>query len=149
LRRHSAEKLLLDEKSSTGEATPMQSIRHLRVAATSAAILALAACGGPETLTADENDPQAAELAKATPKELPPAIVSSHAYRCKDNSLVYVDFMSDQKTAVFKATKDGSPTLLVAPEAGQAYVAEGYSLTGSGTNINLTRPGKGAQACKA
>jgi len=149
LPRHSAEKLLLDEKCSTGEATPMRAIRYLRVAATCAAILTLAACGGPETITADENDPQAAELAKAAPKQLPPSIVSSRAYRCKDNSLVYVDFMSDQKTAVFKATKDGSPTLLVAPEPGKAYVAEGYSLTGSGENINLSRPGKGAQACKA
>ncbi len=127
----------------------MQSFRNLRIAAMSAAILTLAACGDPETITADDNDPQAAELAKATPKQLPPSIVSSRAYRCKDNSLVYVDFMSDQKTAVFRATKNGSPTLLTAPEAGQAYVAEGYSLTGAGDQINLSRPGKGSQACKA
>jgi hypothetical protein len=142
-------KLLLDEQTRSGEANAMQSIRCYLIAASGAALINLAACGEPETITADDYDPQAEALAKATPKELPPSIASSHTYRCKDNSLVSVDFMSDNKTAVLRATKDGSPTLLVAPAPGEPFVAEGYSLSGSGKSINLTQPGKGSQACNA
>jgi len=121
----------------------------LSVAAT-AAFLSLAACNSePEPITAGDDDPQAAELAKATPKQLPPSIVASRTYRCKDNSLVYVDFMSDKKTVNFRAEKGAAPTVLTAPEEGQPFVAEGYSLSGTGDTITLTRPGKGEQACHA
>jgi hypothetical protein len=139
----------LTTEAALAKQSDMKSIHCILAALSSAAFLSLAACGGPETVTADDDDPQAAELAKATPKELPPAIASSKTYRCKDNSLVYIDFMNDQKTALFKATKDGSPTLLTAPEAGKPFIAEGYSLSGSGGSVNLSRPGKGSQACKA
>jgi hypothetical protein len=57
--------------------------------------------------------------------------------------------MSDNKTAVLRASKDGSPTVLTAPEPGKPFVAEGYSLSGSGKSINLTQPGKGSQGCNA
>ncbi len=46
--------------------------------------------GGPE-------DPMANQLANAAPVELPPAIAASKIYRCKDNSVVYVDWLSDNK----------------------------------------------------
>ena len=111
-------------------------------------MLMLAACEQePETIVPP--DPQAEDLAKAKPVELPPSIASSHAYRCKDNSLVFVDFMSDQKTAYLRTERGGTPTTLTAPEAGQPYTAEGYSLTGGGEQIRLTRPGTGAQDCNA
>ncbi len=32
-----------------------------------------------------------------------------HSYRCKDNSLIFVDFMTDETTAVFRSSKDGAP----------------------------------------
>jgi crotonobetainyl-CoA:carnitine CoA-transferase CaiB-like acyl-CoA transferase len=128
----------------------MRKIRFSCAVASAAAVLALAACNNePETITGGVEDPQAEELAKATPKQLPPAIASSRVYRCKDNSLVYIDFMNDQKTAIFRADKGGSPTMLNAPEPGKPFVAEGYSLEGSGKSVQLQRPGKGSQACKA
>jgi hypothetical protein len=83
--------------------------------------------------------------------ELPPAIAASKIYRCKDNSVVYIDWLSDNKTANFRADKNAPPTQLKAAEAGQPMVAEGYSLTGSAAaaTVTLERPGKGSQSCKA
>jgi hypothetical protein len=119
-----------------------------------ASVAALAGCskednnlvvGGPE-------DPMANQLANAAPVELPPAIAASKIYRCKDNSVVYVDWLSDNKSANLRTEKNGTPTQLKAQEAGTAMTAEGgYSLTGSATesSISLTRPGGGSQSCKA
>jgi hypothetical protein len=97
------------------------------------------------------NDAQANAANAAVPLELPPSIAHSKIYRCKDNSVVYIDWLSDNKTANFRAERNAAPTQLVAPEAGQKMVAEGgYSLTGifSDASVTLERPGKGAQACK-
>lgn len=118
-----------------------------------ASVAALAGCnkedhtivaGGPE-------DAMAAEIANAAPVELPPSIAASKIYRCKDNSLVYIDWLSDNKSANFRADKSGTPTQLKAPEEGQPLVAEGHSLTGTagGSSITLARPGAGSQTCKA
>ena len=95
------------------------------------------------------NDANATNTA-AAPLQLPPSIVASKIYRCKDNSVVYIDWLSDSKSANFRPEKSASPTQLVAPEAGQPMVAEGYSLTGSATGgpVTLVRPGKGSQVCK-
>ena len=119
-----------------------------------AAAAALAGCNTEDhTLTSGEPaDPMADALANAAPVELPPAIAASKIYRCKDNSVVYVDWLSDNKSANFRADKSAPPTQLKAPEAGQPLVAEGgYSLTGSATasSITLARPGAGSQSCKA
>jgi hypothetical protein len=130
----------------------MQTLRLLLASAAIAAAFSVAACNRePEVIHAGPPDTQAADLAKAKPVTLPPSIVSSRAYRCKDNSLIYLDFMSDQKTAVFRATKGGDPVVLTAPEPGQPYVATGYSLTGTGTGttVQFSGPGKGSQSCKA
>ena len=83
--------------------------------------------------------------------ELPPSIAASKIYRCKDNSVVYIDWLSDNKTANFRADKNAPATQLKAPEAGQPMVAEGYSLTGSASapTVTLERPEKGSQSCKA
>lgn len=112
------------------------------------AALALAACK-QETIVAGDNDDMKNEVAAAPPVELPPSIKSDKIYRCKDNSVVYVAFLDDDKTANFRSEKGASPIQLKAAEAGQAFVADGYSLTGSGSTVTLERPGKGSQACKA
>lgn len=62
------------------------------------AAAALAGCDQSDhTITAQgPYDPQAnAANASAAPVVLPPSIVASHTYRCKDNSLVYIDWLSD------------------------------------------------------
>ena len=95
-------------------------------------------------------DPQAAELANAAPVELPPALKASKSYRCKDNSLVYIDFMADDLTAHLKTDKAGAITNLKAPEKGQAFVSEdgATKVDGSGATVTVTVPGKGAESCK-
>ena len=40
-------------------------------------------------------DPQANMTNNTAPVVLPPSIVASHSYRCKDNSLLFIDWMSD------------------------------------------------------
>jgi len=96
-------------------------------------------------------DPQANAAANATPVVMPPAIVASKIYRCKDNSVVYIDWLAGDQTANLRTEQGGSPTALKAESAGGALVAEGFSLIGLHTakSVSLTRPGKGEQACKA
>ena len=95
-------------------------------------------------------DPMAQQLANAAPVELPPSVKVSRQYRCKDNSLIFVDFLSDDKTANLRTEKNGAPTKLVAPEAGKPFTAEGgYSVDGSGKQITATLPGKSGLSCKA
>ena len=107
---------------------------------------ALAAC---QQQTIDGNDdPQAQALNNAAPVEAPPMIQASRTYRCKDNSLLYADFYTND-TVLVRAKKDGPGTTLTAPAAGQPYVAEGYSLSANAPQVNYTAPGKGGQSCKA
>ncbi|HEU4499378.1 MAG TPA: hypothetical protein VFR60_08580 [Sphingomicrobium sp.] len=119
-------------------------------------LLALAACK-PETITGGEQpDPMKEELAKAAPVELPPAIAASKTYRCKDNSLVQIDWLADSKGAYVHG--DGQVQTHVKPAepvegqpASTDLTAEGgFVLKGNATasTVNLTLPGKGAQACK-
>lgn len=117
-----------------------------------AALSSLSACnkndepqvvGGPA-------DPMAEKLANAAPVELPPMVKVSRQYRCKGNSLLFVDFMSDDKTAVLRTARDGSPVKLTAAEPGKPFTAEGgYEVVGSGKEITANVAGKGALSCKA
>lgn len=121
---------------------------NLLAAAALAALLSLAACKNePEVIDANP-DPMAEDLANAAPVEAPPMIQASRTYRCKDNSLVYVDFYTNN-TAQFRTQKDGPATTLTAAEAGGAYTAEGYSVSGNAPQVTVTAPGKGSQSCKA
>lgn len=126
----------------------MQNTPRLIAAASLAAFLSLSACK-QETITANEaQDPQAAELAKAKPVELPPAIVASRTYRCKDNSLLYAEFLSNN-TARVRSEQGGTPTVLTAEAGNPPYKAEGYSLSANATQVTYAAPGKGSQSCKA
>lgn len=93
-------------------------------------------------------DPLATQLANAAPVELPPSVKANKQYRCKDNSLLFVDFMSDDKTALLRTKKDGDATTLKAANAGEPFTADGgYEIKGSGDEVTITVPGKGAQGC--
>jgi hypothetical protein len=117
------------------------------------AAAALAGCDQSDhNLTASgPYDPEANATNAAAPVALPPSIAHSKIYRCKDNSLVYIDWLSDEKSANFKPERNAVPVQLTAPEAGQKMVAEGYSLTGTAADASVTleRPGKGSQVCKS
>ena len=108
---------------------------------------ALAACEN-ETIDPNENPERQASRNNAATVQAPPMIQASRTYRCKDNSLLYADFYTND-TAVVRAAKDGPGTTLTAPAAGQPYVADGYSLSANAAQISYTAPGKGAQSCKA
>jgi uncharacterized lipoprotein YajG len=126
------------------------STRILSLTAPLALLTLLAACSNePENLTASNNDPDAAEVAAAPPVELPPMLAGSRTYRCKDNSLVHIDFFSNN-TAVYKTEKDApTGTTLTAEGPDKPYVAEGYSVSANSESIQLTAPGKGSTSCKA
>lgn len=118
------------------------------------AAAALAGCNQSEPVVVGGPDDDPANQAPAAngPVELPPTIAASKIYRCKDNSIVYVDWLSDQKSANFRPDRSASPVRLTAPEPGQPLTAEGgYSLTGAAdaSSVTLARPGKGSQSCKA
>ncbi|HET7708348.1 MAG TPA: hypothetical protein VFK50_02300 [Sphingomicrobium sp.] len=71
---------------------------------------ALAGCNNEDhTIVADPAGPDPMANAANADIVLPPAIVASKTYRCKDNSLVSVDWLSDG-TARIKAEKAGEGT---------------------------------------
>src|SRR3982751_6467862 len=93
------------------------------------AAAALAGCnkenhtiGGP-----DAND---SNVVANTPVQLPPTIAASKIYRCGDNSVVYVDWLSDNKSANVRSEANGSPTQVVSAEPGKPLTGSGISLTG-------------------
>jgi hypothetical protein len=128
-------------------------IRKFSVLALSAA--ALAACNNDPIQDKGPPDPMAQDLANAAPVELPPAIASSKTYRCKDNSVVTIDWLAAGKGAYVHG--DGMAQTWVKPAEpaeGKPASAEltadgGYALTGSaaGSSISVTLPGKGTRAC--
>ena len=119
---------------------------------------ALAACNSEShTVVANEApDPMAAELANAAPVELPPAIAATKTYRCKDNSLVQIDWLSNDKGAYVHGNGQAQTHLKPAapvegkPASSDLTAEGGYLLKGNATasTVNLTLPGKGAQVCK-
>jgi hypothetical protein len=114
------------------------------LAASLAALLALSACNNKSEEPSD--DPQAEALKNAPPVEAPPMIQATRTYRCKDNSLLYADFYTNN-TALVRKEKGGQPTTLTAAGGQPPYTAEGYSLSGSGTQVTYAAPGKGSQSC--
>jgi hypothetical protein len=114
-----------------------------------AAILMLGACSKsnePEVIDTNP-DPMANQIANATPVELPPAVTDSGIYRCKDNSVVYVDFLGDKTQANVRTEKNGTPTAVKAAAAGEPLTGEGASVSGSGKTIEIAVNGAAAQSC--
>ena len=100
---------------------------------TLAAAAALAGCNKQShTITAD---PTGDNLAANEPVALPPSITASKSYRCKDNKLIYIDWMSDG-TARVKNTRE---------EVGTS-VTPGTDLKGDSAAKSITYNG---QACNS
>ena len=79
------------------------------------------------------------------------AVLANKSYRCKDNSLVYIDWFNDNQTAnLHLKDKTATPVVLSAPKAGEAYVGSGYTLTGTATSKSVTlKKGGSGQDCDA
>lgn len=111
------------------------------------AAAALAGCDTkPEVVTGDgPYDPQAGQVANNAAVALPPSIVASHKYRCKDNSVISIDWLTNGTANSANVTVDGTMKPLKQAEAGGDYTAEGTTLTGDAQAASVTYNG---QSCK-
>ncbi|MGQ0559558.1 MAG: hypothetical protein ACT4OE_08245 [Sphingosinicella sp.] len=104
---------------------------------------ALAACSSePEATNQD------GALQNAAPPEVPPMMLASRTYRCRDNSLVYIDFFTNN-TAQLRTAQAGEMTILTAADGNPPYTAPGFSVSANAPQISLTAPGKGSLSCRA
>lgn len=118
-------------------------------AASTVALFLLAGCQSEPIKVGEGADPQAEALKNAAPVQLPPTM-RDKTYRCKDNSIVYVSFSSDDLTALVRDKEEEPPiATLKAPAPGQPYVADGFSLSGNGDNVTYKSPDSGTQTCRA
>jgi hypothetical protein len=120
---------------------------------TLAAAAALAGCNKEShTIVAGPDTGDNAMNVSKAPVQLPPSIVATKIYRCADNAIVTVDYLSDNKSANVHVGKTGATTQVVAPEAGKPMAAAGgYSVEGSptGSSATIAVPGHSSQTCKA
>jgi hypothetical protein len=119
-----------------------------------AAAAALAGCNKENhtIVTGPSDQSNDANVAASVPVELPPSIVSSKIYRCADNKVVYVDWLSDDKSANIRTDQGSSPTHVTAAEAGKPMTAAGgYELSGTtgASSAKIAVPGHASQSCKA
>ena len=121
-------------------------MKRIKFLVTIAAVAALAGCNNQSQAEADAANEAANAAAAEAPIKLPPAIVSSHKYRCKDNSVVSIDWLSDGTANSARATPEGGAAVTLAQaEADGPYAAEGTSLTGDPKATTITFKG---QSCK-
>lgn len=114
-----------------------------------AALLSLAGCNSePETIVQGPTDPMAAEMANAAPVKLPPAVSASVPFRCKDNSVAFVDFF-DGSFINYRAARADDPVHLDKDAAGEGFSGNGYKLVGTPKAITLTTPEGGTKTCTA
>jgi hypothetical protein len=132
--------------SAAASAKQLLAMKHSIILA-AVAMLPLAACDHSSTSAAQNSE--AAANVTAPPVALPPSITQSVSLRCKDDSLVYVDFFEGDTQVNVKSSPDGTPTHLTAPTAGQPYTGSGYTLSGDAKSVDYTQPGKPKQTCKA
>jgi len=118
-----------------------------------AAAAALAGCK-PQTIGADNGADNATNTAEANANvQLPPSILSTKLYRCADNSVVTVDYLSDNKSANVKAGKDGSPVQVTMTEPGKPMTSADGTITVEGSptasSAKIAVPGHPSQTCNA
>ena len=104
---------------------------------TLAAAAALAGCNKEShTIVAGSHiDDSDANIAANGPVALPPSIASSKTYRCKNNQLMYIDWMSDGSARVKKTREEiGTP------------ITPGNELKGSPSGKTISYNG---QSCNA
>jgi len=104
------------------------------------AAAALAGCDkSDQTIVSDPAgpDPMANAVANVGSVTLPPSIQASKAYRCKDNSLIYVDWLSDGTARVKKDRNEVGTTVAL---------GEGAPLKGDAKAGSITYNGQGCKA---
>ena len=131
-------------------------IRKLTLIAAGA--VALGACNNSEPeVVGGPSDPMRDQLANAAAVELPPAISASKTYRCKDNSVVRIDWLAQDKGAYLHGDGQAQTHVKRAepvegePPSTDMVADGGFVLKGDAkaASITVTMPGKGALSCKA
>ena len=120
--------------------------------ATLIAAAALAGCNKEDNTIVGQGADYGNNAASPADVQLPPSIAASKVYRCADNDVVYVDCLSDGKSANIRTEKGGAPTQVTAPNAGeQMTAAGGYSIEGAASDATVTIavPGQSPERCKA
>ena len=115
-------------------------------------LLVLTSCNNrPTDIGADDSDDMKTQLAKAKPVELPPSILLAKTFRCKDNSVITLDFYSDGKSVGVHPKPGTRATVAKADASGQPMTtADGAYTVSGGPNdksVAITMPGKDKQAC--
>ena len=118
-----------------------------------AAAAALAGCNENHTIGGDA-DHNATNSAEANANvQLPPMSIGTKLYRCADNSVVTVDYLSDNKSANVRVGENGSPVRVTMAEPGKPMTSadSSISLEGSPTSSSakIAVPGHPAQTCNA
>lgn len=118
-----------------------------------AAATALAGCNKEShTIVAGPPGDNDTNVASNAPIALPPSVTSSKVYRCADDKVVYVDWLSDNKSANVRTDKAGSPTQVTTADPTKPMTAPGgYSVEGKASDsaVKIAIPGHPAQSCKA
>ena len=113
------------------------------------AAFALSSCGdGSNTVVLNPDGTEVNEAAEAAVNDvkLPPSIVGSGKYRCKDNSVISIDGLSDGTANTARVTPaSGAAVQLAQAEANGPYTAEGSTLSGDPKAASVTFNG---QSCK-
>ena len=125
----------------------MQKTRLLAIAGPLAALITLAACQNKPEEVGGPQDPQAEALKNAPKVEAPPMIQASRTFRCKDNSLIYADFYTNNSVQL-RTAKDAAPIALTAAEAKGPFTGSGYTISANADQIDYTAPGQGSQSCR-
>ena len=115
------------------------------------AAAALAGCNSSSHTIVSQDPADDTNVTANTNVQLPPSVTASKIYRCDDNKVVYVDWMSDNKSANIRTDKTGTPTQVTATEPGKPMTGpDGYSAEGSATSASakIGVPGHPAQSCK-
>ena len=114
-----------------------------------AATAALAGCNKESHTIVSGQDSSESNSTKNATVQLPPSIVATKLYRCTDNSVVTVDYLSDNKSANVHVGQ-AAATQVTAAEAGKPMSAPGgYSVDGAPTSSSakIAVPGHPAQSC--
>lgn len=117
-----------------------------------AAAAALAGCN-QESHTigggAEADDATAATNARIT---LPPSVTATKTYRCSDNRVVWVDWLSDNLSANIRVEENATSTQVTTAEVGKPMTAPGgFELSGKAdaASVRIAVPGHASQSCKA
>jgi len=109
------------------------------LALTALAATALAGCNKDDhTIVAGQGGKPKTEVAKIDPATLPPPIVASKTYRCKDNSLLYIDWLADGGARVRSAPSEAG-TSIAATDAAKTLSGDAH-----GPSVRYN-----GQSCKA